>query len=55
MGLERIEILAAVGNLASQKVAEKAGGVHEAVLRQRIRLHGRREDCLLFAILKDQN
>ena len=51
-GLERIEILAAVDNLPSQRVAEKAGAVREGILRGRIDLHGRRHDCVLFAILK---
>ena len=51
-GLERIEILAAVDNLSSQRVAEKAGAVREGILRRRIDLHGRRHDCVLFAILK---
>jgi ribosomal-protein-serine acetyltransferase len=51
-GLERIEILAAVQNLASQRVAEKAGASREGILRQRIRLHGEREDCVLFSLLK---
>lgn len=50
-GLHRIEILASVGNVASQRVAEKAGGIREAVLRSRLLLHGRRHDCVLFAIL----
>jgi len=53
-GLQRIEILASIENTASQRVAEKAGGLREGILRQRISLHGRRHDCVLFAILKDQ-
>lgn len=51
-GLHRIEILAAVENHASQRVAVKAGGVREGILRQRLSLHGHRYDCTLDAILK---
>jgi ribosomal-protein-serine acetyltransferase len=35
LGLHRIEIVAAIDNLASQRVAEKAGAVREAILRKR--------------------
>ena len=51
-GLRRIEILASVENVASQRVAEKAGGIREGILRQRIWLHGRPHDCILYSILK---
>jgi RimJ/RimL family protein N-acetyltransferase len=53
-GLQRIEILASVENRASQAVAVKAGGIHEGILRHRISLHGRRHDCVLYSILKDE-
>lgn len=53
-GLERIEILASVENLPSQRVAEKAGGIREGVLRQRISLRDNRHDCYLFSILKNE-
>jgi ribosomal-protein-serine acetyltransferase len=53
-GLERIEILAAVENVASQRVAEKAGAVREGRLQGRLLLPDRRHDAVLFAILKDQ-
>jgi ribosomal-protein-serine acetyltransferase len=52
-GLHRIEIVAAVENLASQRVAEKTGAVREGVLRQRIILHGQRHDGVLWALIKD--
>ena len=50
--LIRIEILAAVGNVQSQRVAEKAGAVREGVLRQRLLLHGLPHDAVLFSILR---
>ncbi len=51
--LHRIEIVAAVENLPSQRVAEKAGAVCEGVLRQRLILHGRRYDGVLWALVND--
>lgn len=51
--LHRIEILASIENLPSQRVAEKAGFTREGVLRQRLKLHGRRHDCVLSALVKD--
>lgn len=53
-GLRRIEILASVENCASQRVAEKAGGVREGILRQRIWLRGRPHDCVLYSILNGE-
>lgn len=50
-GLHRLEILVSAENLSSQRVAQKAGGVREGVLRERILLHGRRHDCELWSIL----
>ena len=52
-GLFRLEILAAVENLASQRVAERAGAVREAVLRSRLLLHGQRLDAVLYTLLRD--
>lgn len=51
LGLQRIEILAAVGNLASQRVAEKAGAVREGILRKRLLIHGVPQDAVLFSLL----
>ena len=50
-GLHRLELLMSVNNLASQRVAEKAGATCEAVLRQRLWLANERQDAVLFAIL----
>ena len=52
--LHRIEILVAVDNLGSQKVAERAGAVREGILRQRLNSPDRRHDCILFSILKTE-
>ena len=49
--LNRIEILAAVENLASRRTAEKAGGVREAILRHRIALPDKVHDAVLCSIV----
>jgi ribosomal-protein-serine acetyltransferase len=49
--LNRIEILAAVENLASRRTVEKAGGVQEAILRHRIALPDKIHDAVLFSIV----
>lgn len=50
--LDRLEILAAVGNAASLRVAEKAGAVREGVLRSRLLLHGVRHDAVLYSLVR---
>lgn len=50
--LVRLEILCAVDNRASQRVAEKAGAVREGVLRERLLVHGVHQDAVIYAILK---
>ncbi|HEV7868084.1 MAG TPA: GNAT family protein [Chthoniobacteraceae bacterium] len=47
--LERIEIVAAVGNLRSQRVAVKAGATREAVLRRRSVVGKEVRDAVLFS------
>ena len=42
LALERIEIVAAVGNLASQRVAVKAGAMREGIARKRLLVRGAR-------------
>lgn len=51
LGLHRIEILAAVPNIASQRVAEKAGALREGVLRKRLLIHGQSHDAVLFSLV----
>ena len=53
-GLHRIELLAAVGNLASQGVAEKAGFTREGVLRQATLTPAGRVDAVLFSLLEGE-
>lgn len=53
LGFSRIEILAAVGNVASQRVADKAGARREGVLRKRLQLHGQALDAVLFSLVAE--
>ena len=53
LGLQRIEILAAVPNIASQRVAEKAGAVREGVLRKRLLIRGVSQDAVLFSLVAE--
>jgi ribosomal-protein-serine acetyltransferase len=50
--LVRLEIVGAVGNDASQRVAERAGAVREGVLRQRLLVHGRPVDAVMFSLVR---
>jgi ribosomal-protein-serine acetyltransferase len=50
--LERLEIIAAVGNEASQRVAEKVGALREGTLRSRLCIHGTFHDAVMHSIIK---
>ena len=49
--MSRIEIIAAAGNVASQRVAEKAGAHREGVLRNRLMIKGYLRDAVLFSLI----
>jgi Acetyltransferases, including N-acetylases of ribosomal proteins len=51
VGLGRIEILAAVENLPSQRVAERAGGLREGLLRRRLRVGDDVQDAVVFSLI----
>jgi ribosomal-protein-serine acetyltransferase len=53
LGLQRIEIVASVQNLASQRVAEKAGAHREGVLRKRVLLHGTPHDAVMYSLVRE--
>src|SRR5437868_8490986 len=53
LNLIRIEIVAATGNLASQRVAEKVGAVREAVMRKALLLHGIPHDAVLTSLVTE--
>ncbi len=50
LNLIRIEIIVATQNKASQRVAIKSGAQFEAVLKNRIRLHGKAIDAHMYAL-----
>lgn len=50
--LIRLEIVVAVGNAASRRVAEKSGAVLEGVLRDRLVLHGSAHDAVMFSLTR---
>lgn len=50
-GVARVEIRVASGNLASQRVAQRAGFVREGVLRSYHELKGKRQDLVMFSRL----
>lgn len=50
--LERLEIIAAVGNIASQRVAVKAGALREGIARSRIRVNGVQHNAVVFSLVR---
>lgn len=53
LGLHRIEIVAAVDNLASQRVAEKAGATREGVLRRRLLINDEPHDAVMYSLVRE--
>lgn len=53
LGLVRAEIVIAVGNEKSRRVAEKAGARHEGILRHRLRLDGRLYDAHMYSLVPE--
>jgi len=47
--LVRLEVVVAVENLASQRVAEKAGAFREGILRSRLMLQGSTHDAVMYS------
>jgi RimJ/RimL family protein N-acetyltransferase len=54
LGLERIDLLAATGNPASQRVAERCGFTREAVLRSYLPGKEGRQDMVAFGLLASE-
>ena len=52
--LERLEIVVAVGNVRSQRVAEKAGAVREGILRRRLLIHDTFHDAIMYSIVRGE-
>jgi len=52
MGFSRVEMIIAIDNVASQKVAEKVGARREGILRDRLKLRHGLVDAYLYALVK---
>src|SRR5437016_2808277 len=51
LALNRIEIVASVGNLRSQRAAEKAGPYREGVQRSRLIIHDKAHDAVMYSLI----
>ena len=50
--LDRLEIVSSVLNHGSIRVAEKSGAVREGFARERLLLHDKRHDAVVFSLLR---
>jgi RimJ/RimL family protein N-acetyltransferase len=53
LDFNRLEILTAIGNTASQRVAEKVGARREGVLRKRLFIHDQTHDAVIFSLVAE--
>ena len=53
LDINRIEILAAIENIPSQKVAENAGAIREGIQRKRLLIGGRTHDAVIFSLIRE--
>jgi ribosomal-protein-serine acetyltransferase len=51
LGLIRIEIVIATGNIRSQRAEEKAGATREGILRNRIQVRDKTYDAVMFSLI----
>jgi ribosomal-protein-serine acetyltransferase len=51
----RLEIVVALGNVASHRVAEKTGAVREGIAHDRLFLHGKSHDAVVHALLRSRH
>lgn len=51
--INRIEIITAIENIASQKTAEKAGATREGILRNRLLIGDRIHDAVMFSFIRE--
>jgi RimJ/RimL family protein N-acetyltransferase len=54
VGAERLQLHADVENVASQRVAERAGYTREGILRSWLERHGERRDHVLYSLLPNE-
>jgi len=53
LALNRVELLVPTANLASQRVAEKAGAKQEGLLRKRLQLNGIAHDAFVYSFVQE--
>jgi ribosomal-protein-serine acetyltransferase len=53
LGLERVEILAMIPNVASRRVAEKSGARPEGILRKRLIVHEKAHDAAMYSLVAE--
>jgi ribosomal-protein-serine acetyltransferase len=51
LGFDRIEVVAAIDNLASQRTAERAGATREGVLRNRCQVNDAPRDAVMYSFV----
>jgi RimJ/RimL family protein N-acetyltransferase len=54
LGLKRVELVIAVGNQASIRVAEKVGAQQEGILGRRLLLGGEWRDAVVYSLTDEQ-
>jgi len=55
MGLNRIEAMVVVDNIASQKVCKKIGMDFEGILKEKLRINGVFKDVNIYSVLRRNN
>ncbi|WP_120965377.1 GNAT family N-acetyltransferase [Comamonas sp. lk] len=53
LGMQRVEIVVATGNTASESVARKYGATRECMARNRLQLHGKAVAATVFSVVPD--
>lgn len=54
MGLHKVQLRIAVGNVASDRIAEKLGFVQEGILRDEVKIGGRWLDHTIWSMLEEE-
>ncbi len=52
LGFARLEIVVAVDNLSSQRVAERSGAHREGIARQRLHMHLGQSDAVVYSFIR---
>jgi RimJ/RimL family protein N-acetyltransferase len=52
--INRVQLIIADGNIASEKVAQKCGFTYEGTARQAMFQRGRHRDMKLYSLLRDE-